>query len=72
MGKGDGHDATAELERLNTEKGVKADGGALSEYVGEDAKYLVARCDCLALWVCRFCILKSVQNLKPVKIYIQS
>ncbi|CAM9854687.1 unnamed protein product [Ascophyllum nodosum] len=43
MGTGGGHDASAELERANTEKGVKADGGALAEYVGEDAKYLVAK-----------------------------
>ena len=46
MGTGGGHDASAELERANTEKGVKADGGALAEYVGEDAKYLVAKCVC--------------------------
>lgn len=54
MGKGDGHDATAELERVNTEKGVKADGGALSEYVGKDAKYLVARCVRSCALACAF------------------
>lgn len=44
MGKGDGHDAVAEQERAVAVEGVAAaDGGAFTEYVAADSKYLVAR-----------------------------
>lgn len=45
MGKGDGHDAIAEREKTVAVEGVAAsDGGAFTEYVAADSKYLVARC----------------------------
>lgn len=60
MGKGDGHDAVAERERIAAVEGVaSSDGGAFAEYVSADSKYLVARCvsssPCSFLWV-RYCV----------------
>lgn len=49
MGTGDGHDAVAEREMSSTVEGVMADGGAFSEYVSADSKYMVARCVCVCV-----------------------
>ncbi|CAN0204103.1 unnamed protein product, partial [Scytosiphon promiscuus] len=43
MGTGDGHDAIAEREMAATVEGVAADGGAFSEYVSAESKYLACR-----------------------------
>ncbi|CAM9767623.1 unnamed protein product, partial [Ectocarpus fasciculatus] len=43
MGRGDGHDAIAERERIVAVEKVAAEGGAFSEYVSADSKFSVAR-----------------------------
>ncbi|CAM9891085.1 unnamed protein product [Ectocarpus sp. 6 AP-2014] len=45
MGRGDGHDAIAERERMVAMEKVASEGGAFSEYVSADSKFLVARYD---------------------------
>lgn len=49
--------AAAESVRLLAEEAVKKDnGGAFAEYVGPDAKFLVARCVCVCARVpCEKC-----------------